>query len=226
MKTAVCLQHVPFEGPGFFQQCLHKRGYQIQSCLVPTDGLPQNPGDFLLIMGGPMSVNDSYGWIREEIEFIANALEMNIPLVGVCLGAQLLARALGVSVVQGPSFEIGMMPVTLTKDGEQDPVFQSMPNPMDVFQWHGEGFSLPQGTLGLIASKDYPVQAFRVHAKAYGLLFHLEMDESGVESLCRECATDVERGGIPSQTLRNQAIKGFPQLHKLADRLIDNLTAI
>ena len=172
-----------------------------------------------------MSVNDSTDWIVKEIDFIKTTMTKYIPIVGVCLGAQLLARALGAPVVQGPSFEIGMMPVTLSKAGEQDPVFHSMPRTIDVFQWHGEGFDLPQNSVALAASKDYPVQAFRVGMKIYGLLFHLEMDEQGVEALCRECPADVERGGIPIETLKSTAAKGLPHLHEWADRLIAYLTA-
>ena len=107
VNTAICLQHVPFEGPGIFQACLNQRGYLVQTRLVPTQGLPKESGDLLLIMGGPMSVNDSTNWIVEEIDFIKTSMTKNIPIVGVCLGAQLLARALGVPVIRGPSLRLG-----------------------------------------------------------------------------------------------------------------------
>ena len=125
MKRAHCLQHVRFEGPGIFRSCLEQRGYEVTQQLVPEKGLPDQLEDFLLIMGGPMSVNDPLPWIAEEIAFIQAAISRNIPVVGVCLGAQLLTRALGTSVMPCEHFEIGMVPITLSEEGKHDPVFQS-----------------------------------------------------------------------------------------------------
>ena len=225
MAHALCLTHVPFEGPGVFQACLVERGYQVRTCLVPTEGLPENPSEFLLVMGGPMSVNDPDPWVTQEIEFILTALSKNIPVLGVCLGAQLLARALGASVAPGSEFEIGMASITLTEAGQLDPAFAGMPKNMEVFQWHGEGFDLPSGAVPLAFSSHYQVQAFRAGTKVYGLLFHLEMEEQGVVALCRECPEDVKRGGISVETIQSAAAKSFPSLHECADVLIGHLTA-
>ncbi len=108
MNVATCLQHVPFEGPGTFRQALEAREYAIRTILVPSEGLPQDPGDFLLIMGGPMSVNDSDSWIGDELEYVQGVLDQGVPIVGICFGGQLLAKAVGGVVVPGPRFEIGM----------------------------------------------------------------------------------------------------------------------
>ena len=226
MKIAQCLQHVPFEGPGVFRQHLERAGYQVQPYLVPKQGLPRDPEDFLLVMGGPMSVNDQDSWIRQEMDFVQKAIRNNIPVVGVCLGAQLLAKAIGSPVVPGQKFEIGMTPIGLTVEGEQDPVFGTMPKSFEVFQWHGEGFELPPDTVVLASSKDYSNQAFRLGDKAYGLLFHLEMENHGVEVLCRECSADVQRAGVPVETILETTKWQLPNLHQLADRLIHHLTTL
>ena len=225
MKRAHCLQHVPFEGPGIFRSFLEQRGYEVTQQLVPEKGLPDQLEDFLLVMGGPMSVNDPSLWIEEEITFIQDAISRNIPVVGVCLGAQLLARALEASVTPCEHFEIGMVPIMLSEEGKDDPVFQSMPNVFEVFQWHGEGFALPSKAVQLASSQHYPVQAFRYGTNVYSLLFHLELDEQGVRTLCRECPEDVARGGIPANILLAKASQAFPQLHACADRLIAYLTS-
>lgn len=226
MKIAHCLQHVPFEGPGAFHAILEQHGFEVHPSVVPEQGVPAALGDFLLIMGGPMSVNDPHPWIAEELVFIQQALSQEIPIVGVCLGSQLLTRALGSLVTASSQFEIGMVPITLSEEGQRDPVFSAMPQTFDVFQWHGEGFQLPEKTVLLASSAKYPVQAFRYGRKVYALLFHLEMEARGIEILCQECPDDVVRGGIARETLVATAREALPQLHSCADRLIGHLASI
>ena len=224
MKVATCLQHVSFEGPGIFRQALEARGYTVNTMLVPSEGLPQDPGDFLLIMGGPMSVNDSDSWIKEELAFLQATLRKGIPMLGICFGSQLLAKALGGSVVPGTTFEIGMNPVTVTDEGKADPVFRQFPSTFEVFQWHGEGIVLPHETKSLMASPNFPTQAFRAQDRCYGLLFHPEMEEAGIHALCRECPEDVQKGGIPPEMIHAEAIPCLPLSHDFADHLIGHLT--
>lgn len=220
---AVCLQHVPFEGPGAFAAALAKQGVQLDSSLVPKDGLPKDAGDLLIVMGGPMSVNDADGWIAEETEFVRSALLAGQAVIGVCLGSQFMAKALGATVRSGKALEIGMTPVRLTDEGKKDPVFGSCRDAFDVFEWHGEIFDLPKGCVPLVGSDIAPLQAFRYGDRAYGLLFHLEMDEGGMASLCRECASDVTKAGLTAQQVKTTALPQLPQLHEMADRLIGHL---
>ena len=145
MKQALCLQHVPFEGPGAFRQALEKRQYQLDTLLVPQRELPATPPDFLLVMGGPMSVNDSDPWIEKEQKFIRHAIEAGIPVLGVCLGSQFMAKALGGQVRPGPRLEIGPTLVTRTVEEDADAVFGTFPRQFTVFEWHGEGLTLPPG---------------------------------------------------------------------------------
>lgn len=224
MKVAICLQHVPFEGPGVFRQALQTRGYSVRTILVPSEGLPEDLGDFLLIMGGPMSVNDPDTWISKELEFIKATMNKGIPVLGICFGSQQLAKALGGAVYPGATFEIGMVEVMVANEGRADPVFSQLPHEFQVFQWHGEGITLPSKVKSLVSSVDFPVQAFCAQDRCYGLLFHPEMEEAGIQALCRECPEDVQKGALSSKTIQAQAIPHLPILHRFADRLIEHLT--
>ncbi len=225
MSRAVCLQHVPFEGPGAFATALKSRGVSLDRHLVPQDGLPKDTGDLLIVMGGPMSVNDSDRWIAEETAFIRSALLNGTPVVGVCLGSQFMAKALGATVRSGKALEIGMTPISLTPEAKQDPVFGTLPDSFDVFEWHGEIFDLPNNCIPLAGSVIAPLQAFRFGALAYGLLFHLEMEEQGIDALCQECAPDLTNARLTPPEVKAIALPQLPPLHRIADRLIGHLLA-
>ncbi len=223
MPKAVCLQHVAFEGPGAFANALTKRGVRLEHCLVPKVGVPKDAGDLLIVMGGPMSVNNPDKWIAEETAFIRSALLAGKPMIGVCLGSQFMAKALGAAVQPGQALEIGMTPVRLTDAGKQDPVFGASPGSFGVFEWHGEVFDLPKGCVPLAESDIAPLQAFRYGDRAYGLLFHLEMEERGIDSLCQECAPDLIKARLTEHQVKSAALPQLPQLHQTADRLIGHL---
>jgi GMP synthase-like glutamine amidotransferase len=223
MQRAVCLQHVPFEGPGAFAASLAKRGVTLEHCLVPKDGLPNDTGDLLIVMGGPMSVNDPDPWIAEETAFIRSALHAGQPVIGVCLGSQFMAKALGATVRSGKALEIGKTRVHLTEQGRQDPVFGAFPEALSVFEWHGEVFDLPHECVPLAGSEIAPLQAFRFGSRAYGLLFHLEIETEGIDALCRECAPDLDRARLAAS---NVSIGFLPHMwlsHQMADQLIGHL---
>ncbi len=222
---AVCLQHVPFEGPGVFARHLNARDVTVEKFLVPRDGMPKDSGDLLIVMGGPMSVNDPDSWIAEETAFIRAAMQAKKPVLGICLGSQFMAKALGAQVRPGRALEIGMTPIRLTDDGKKDPVFSQFPDTFEVFEWHGEVFDLPAGCEALAGSAIAPIQAFRYGSRAYGLLFHLEIEQSWIDALCRECPQDVARAGLHRATLIEAARSHLPQLHNRAGTLIDHLLA-
>jgi GMP synthase (glutamine-hydrolysing) len=219
VKTAFCLQHVPFEGPGVFESALARAGYSLTRRLVPADGLPSDPGDFLLVMGGPMSVNDPDPWIAAETEFIRRAVKAGVPCLGICLGSQFIAKAAGGRVYKGPGVEIGITPI----DVRNAAPFDGVPSPLPVFEWHGEGIELPPKATILASSALFPVQAFRVGARAMGLLFHLEIEETGIESLCRECPEDVAKAGRTADAVLRDARPHLPASHRLAERVIESL---
>ncbi len=171
-----------------------------------------------------MSVNDPDLWIEREQQFIRRAVEAGIPVVGVCLGSQFIAKALGGQVRPGPRLEIGPAPITCTVEEDTDPVFGTFPRSCTVFQWHGEGCTLPPGAILLASSASYPVQAFRYGERTYAIQFHLELEREGVAALCRECAQDVQRAGTTAQAVLESATVILPESHQLADRLMAHLT--
>ena len=151
------------------------------SRLVPRSGPPKDVPDALVIMGGPMSTNDNDAWIEREQDYIRTCVDAGIPVLGVCLGAQILATSFGGKVEPGPAPEIGILPVTLSKAAKDDPCFGDLPKTMNVFQWHSEGITqAPPKSVVLASSPDYPIQAFRVQDNVYGVLFHCEIDAQTV----------------------------------------------
>jgi GMP synthase-like glutamine amidotransferase len=174
-------------------------------------------------MGGPMSVNDLDSWIAEETAFIRSAILAGKAVIGVCLGSQFMAKALGAAIRPGHALEIGMTPVRLTAEAKHDPVFSSLPETFEVFEWHGEVFDLPKDCVPLASSDIAPLQAFRYSTRAYGLLFHLEIEANGIDSLSRECASDLTKAGLTAQRIKSTALPHLPNLHKTADRLVAHL---
>lgn len=172
------LQHIACEPPGVYEDVLHERGASLRRVEVDAgDELPDwREFAAIVAMGGPMSANDEaeLPWLREEKELVEAAVRAGLPFWGVCLGVQLLAASLGARVYAGDAPEVGVLPVELTEDGLQDPVFAALPPTVPALQWHGDTFDLPEGAVRLAGSPAYPNQAFRF-ANAYGVQFHLEV---------------------------------------------------
>ena len=142
--------------------------------------------DALIFMGGPMSANDEHPYMQREIHYIREARERGQMVLGVCLGAQLIAKALGARVYANAVKEIGWAPVTFTPAAANDPLFAGLPEMEMIFQWHGETFTLPRGAKLLASSDACRNQAFRVGNGIYGLQFHLEVTPSMIAAWCRE----------------------------------------
>lgn len=177
----VAIQHVPFEGPGLIAEVAGRRGIELQLC-HPYRGEPLPPEEEiggLVVMGGPMSVGDTaeHPYLADEAELIASIVNAGRPVLGVCLGAQLIAHALGARIYRGEQAEIGLGTVSLTQAGREDPVLGNLGvEILPVMHWHQDTFDLPGQALWLARSELYAHQAFRVGKRTYGLQFHLEVD--------------------------------------------------
>jgi GMP synthase (glutamine-hydrolysing) len=175
---ALVLQHIACEPPGLYEEILIERSVAIDRVeLDEGDPLPDWHGfDLIIAMGGPMSVNDdaTLPWLPAEKRLIAEAVRAGVPFFGACLGAQLLAAALGAHVYAGPAPEVGVMTVSLTEAGLHDPVTSELPQPLVTVQFHGDTFDVPDGGICLARSAAYPNQAFS-WKQAYGVQFHLEV---------------------------------------------------
>lgn len=183
MKPWAVLQHVAWEGPGLVAAAARTHGIALDvrrldlGARVPApDALPCFGG--VVVMGGPMSVweEDAFSFLRDEKRLLRTAVAAGTPVLGVCLGAQLLAAALGALVQRGPAAEVGAGEVELTEAGRGDRVLGPGPV-LPVVHWHGDTFELPEGAVHLARTARYTHQAFRVGACAYGLQFHVEVDE-------------------------------------------------
>jgi GMP synthase-like glutamine amidotransferase len=177
MRSALVIRHVPFEGLGRLEQALSRAGvmpgyFDIGQPIEPSE---VEASSALILMGGPMSANDPEPWVRNELAAIENALARSRPVLGICLGAQLLAKALGARVYRNHAREIGWFAIEWTPLAAEDPLFHDFRAPETVFHWHGETFDLPAGSAWLARSELCAHQAFRYGANAYGLQFHLEV---------------------------------------------------
>lgn len=185
----VAFRHVPFEGLGLIQPALEDRGIFIEFADLYRDGaaMPDTGSAAgLIFMGGPMSVNDDLAYMRQEIGCIRQAVDRGQPVLGVCLGSQLIAKALGARVYKNPAKEIGWFDVELTDAGRQDALLSGLDSPETVFHWHGETFDLPDGASWLAYSERCRHQAFRAGSNTYGLQFHLEVTPEMIADWCRQ----------------------------------------
>jgi GMP synthase (glutamine-hydrolysing) len=176
----VVLQHVAYEGPGALALAIGDAGGEL--AVVRVDAGEAVPGAAavadmagLVVMGGPMGVHDGDTWLADERALLRAAVEAGLPVLGVCLGAQQLAAALGGEVTPGPAPEVGVGEVHLTTEARHDPVFGPAPSPLPCVHWHGDTFTLPEGAVRLAGDDAYENQAFRIGPCAYGLQFHVEV---------------------------------------------------
>jgi GMP synthase (glutamine-hydrolysing) len=174
------LQHVAYEGPGAIALAVSDAGGELSVVRIDRGESVPGPDAIaamagLVVMGGPMGVNDADPWLSEERILLRAAVEAGLPVLGVCLGAQQLAAALGAEVTAGPAPEVGVGEVRLTPEARRDPVFGPAPTPLPCVHWHGDTFTLPEGAVRLAGNDAYANQAFRVGPRAYGLQFHVEV---------------------------------------------------
>lgn len=186
MKRLLVFQHVPHEILGTFNPLLKNAGFRIRYVNFgrTPEAIPNvEKYDGLIILGGPMCISqrDNYPHLLTEMEAIRAAMELGMPILGICLGAQLIAAALHARVHRNPVKEIGWYDVTATEAGRKDPLFRFFNGTEKIFQWHGDTFDIPHGAVHLATSPDCRNQAFRVGDRVYGLQFHLEVDAALIE---------------------------------------------
>jgi GMP synthase-like glutamine amidotransferase len=227
------LQHIACEHPGLLKDLMRQRGIAWDTAALNEGGaIPALDGyDALLAFGGPMNADeeDRFPWLIAEVEAIREAVQRDLPYLGFCFGAQLLAKALGAPVTQAPEPEVGLLPVALTPAGRQDPLLAGLPSELLVFQWHADTFALPARAVHLAASRVCPHQAFR-HGRAYGLQFHLEVTGDMVEEWGRVpeylAALERLRGRGAMHWLRGEMAAHAPRLHESCATLFANFLRI
>jgi GMP synthase (glutamine-hydrolysing) len=179
--NVLIVKHVEIEGPGLIEYCLKQEKIPCKILnLKKGIRFPKLDGfTHIAILGGPMNVYEErrYPFLRDEDLFIKEAIRRGKSILGICLGAQLIAKSLGAKVFKAPVKEIGWYDVSLTKVGSRDSLFSGLPKTFPVFQWHGDTFEVPKSGKLIVTSDFIPHQAFRYGEKVYGVQFHLEVTE-------------------------------------------------
>jgi GMP synthase-like glutamine amidotransferase len=217
------LQHVPFEGLGSIEAWLESNGYEITNTpFFESAELPDITRiDLLIVMGGPMSVNDEnvFPWLILEKQFIRSVIESGKPVLGICLGAQLIASAMGAKVYRNSAKEIGWFPIQCVS-----PIGGStlgIPPLVEVFHWHGETFDLPSGATRLVRSEVCENQAFQLGRTVIGLQFHLETTPESAREIVLNCRDEL----IPSQYVQTaeQILSAESEKYKTINQIMNHI---
>ncbi len=173
MSEVLVIQNTSIEGPGYLGELLNNDGFVIHSVNAKYEKLPEKNYSLLVVLGAPESANDDLPYLQAEQKLIKKTVDDNIPVLGICLGSQLIAKAFGSKVYSGPKKEIGFYHDLRIDNNSK--LFSGFANPFTVFHWHGDTFDLPEKAVRLVHSENYPNQAFQINS-AVGLQFHLEVN--------------------------------------------------
>jgi GMP synthase (glutamine-hydrolysing) len=227
-KSALILQHNTEERGGLFEEVLLEQGWGVKILpLFAGADLPPSLNGFglTLVLGGPMSANQEkdHPFLKKEIPFLRKALKMEEPVLGICLGAQIMAKALGARVYPGPHKEIGWYWLGQTPSARNDPLFSLLDPYFMVFQWHGETFDLPSGSDCLAGNPAYPHQAFRWGKVAYGFQFHLEITQPMLQQWLASWGEEIKKAHpqpITAEDILRDAAIYLERLQSQARRVI------
>ncbi len=232
MKNCLVIQHAEPEGPWAIGDALVRAGVELDVRRVfAGESLPTSVREHggLVVMGGPASATSDEGFESRlvELRLLADALAAEVPTLGVCLGAQLLAGAAGARVYQGNGLEIGWGPVELTSAARRDdPLLADLPPHLEVLHWHGDTFELPPGSHHLARNERYAHQAFRVGTLAWGLQFHLEVTAAAVEGMLIAFPADASRAPGGSDGVRGHTLTALAELAPCRDVIFDRFAAL
>jgi GMP synthase (glutamine-hydrolysing) len=223
-RSAVALRHVAFEDLGLLAPVMERQGWDVSYREAPIDDLLQESirnTDLLVILGGPIGAyeTDTYPFLNSEIALIEHRLSRDLPTLGICLGSQLMARALGGRVYAGPVKEIGWGTVTLTSEGMSSCLQPLQETGAAVLHWHGDSFDLPQGAQRLASNAHYENQAFAYGRNALALQFHLEADPRQLEKWYVGHAAELATAKVPVPELRAATSKRADGLASQTNRV-------
>jgi len=221
MKRVLLVQHEPHERPGTFAEVLGDCDVRLVRPFA-GDPVPATLSeDGLVVLGGGMAVYeaDRYPYLEDELRLLQAATQSGRPVLGICLGSQLLAAALGGSVAKAPRKEIGWFDVAPLPAARDDALFAAAPTAFAAFHWHGDAFTLPPGAVPLAASELTPLQAFRMGPRAWGIQFHLETDAQVLGAMLDSGAEELRDAAVNAAAIRATAATGLPRLRELALRI-------
>lgn len=222
------LQHVAFEGPGSIAAWAGARGHLFEVAELHRGAAAGAPGDFdmLVVLGGPMSVHDEdvHPWLADEKRAVAGAIAAGRPVLGICLGAQLIARVLGAGVARNPVREIGWFPLRRAPEAPAEGPAAAIEDGLNAFHWHGETFDIPVGAVRLASTDACANQAFLHGDRVLGLQFHLETTPENARNLIAHCRGEMD-GGPCIQTADEILAAGAPfaRANRAMARVLDEL---
>jgi GMP synthase (glutamine-hydrolysing) len=226
------LQHVPFEGPANIALWAKDNSHEINiTRLYSSEGFPmQENFELLVVMGGPMGVYDEkkYSWMKKEKQFIEKCIFNNKLVLGICLGAQLIADVLGALVYKNLEKEIGFFNVSLTDEGCSSDIFKNLPSKLSAFHWHGDTFEIPSNAKHLTTSDACENQAFLYSDNVLGLQFHFESSAESIKTLIENCRDDLTSGMkyvTSEDKILKDAQKSSSELKSTLYTLLNNFTA-
>jgi len=222
------LQHVPFEGLAQIKPWANDGNHQLGGThLYKNEPLPQRDHfDWLIILGGPMNLyeEETYPWLVEEKRLIEEAIAHHKTVLGICLGAQLIAHVLGARVYPSPYPEIGWFPITKTAQASHHSVFSWLPNNFNAFHWHGDTFDIPRCATHLAYSGGCQHQAFAYGNQVFGLQFHLESTQQSIQQLLYHCGDDLQKGPYVQTIQEILSDEGqFQSTHSTLDIFLNQL---
>jgi GMP synthase-like glutamine amidotransferase len=226
-KKLLVLQHIACEGLGSLENFFKEKGMGFDyRQLSDGDRVPENLENYCawILLGGPMNVyeEEKYPFLRQEDKLLKEACKKDFPTLGICLGAQLIAKNLQASVTKGKQKEIGWYKIDLTEDGKKDPLFQNLSDQFLVFQWHGDTFEIPDKGSYLAQSNFFQHQAFRFNQKIYGLQFHIEVTQDMIQDWVRTYTEEK----IDSEKILGESEKFMNDLKKTSRQIYENLWRI
>ncbi|MEE9165593.1 MAG: type 1 glutamine amidotransferase [Nitrospinota bacterium] len=229
MKKILVLQNIGCEDLGTMEAAVKSRNMEYHYIhLYNNDKVPENLYGYsaLIILGGSMNVYETkqHPFLVDEERLIHEAIDKKIATLGLCLGAQLIAKTAGAKVIAGKKKEIGWYPVSLTNDGLSDPLFAGFEKEITVFQWHGDTFEIPPGAKRLAESELFPNQAFKIGEKIVGLQFHLEVSEEAVFEWMEEYSKELNslKDYIDPEKMRKDTTEKIENLKKSAQQFYNN----
>ncbi len=223
-----CIQHVEFEGLGVIDQWITDKNYLLSKTLLYEPHKPVEIDEFnwLIVMGGPMGIYDDedYPWLIDEKKFVEKSIDAGKTVIGICLGAQIIADVLGARVYPNKHKEIGWFPLQLSSEGKKLPLLRGVPEEFDAFHWHGDTFSLPDGAVHLAKSSACENQAFLYEKNVLALQFHLEATPTSASTIIKNCADElVDRPYIQSKELMLANTGKFDAINKIMFTILTNI---
>lgn len=223
INPIIILKNIEIEGPGLIQKWLEEKSirFDVLEYYETIDIIDLDIYSAVIILGGPMSANDSYEYIKKEKELINNCMRTELPLLGICLGSQLISKSLGGTITRNQLKEIGVFELSLTSDGRNSKIFEKLPESFKIFQWHGETFSIPPRGKLLATAQTCVNQAFQI-GNVFGLQFHIEFTSQMIEKIIEAYIEEVLEENLNPDKIQEEFDRNYQAIKDVGKILFTN----